>query len=91
MDDPRAKRPSAEAARFEDQGELARGGMAVVRALWDRLLGRRVALKELADDSAADAAAAFLEEARIMGGLDHPNILPVYDLQADAPAARRAC
>jgi len=85
MDDPRAKRPSAEAARFEDQGELARGGMAVVRALWDRLLGRRVALKELVDDSAADTAAAFLEEARIMGGLDHPNILPVYDLQADGP------
>jgi serine/threonine-protein kinase len=85
MDDPRAKRPPAGAARFEDHGEIARGGMGVVRALWDGLLGRRVALKELPAASDADTTAAFLDEARIMGGLDHPGIVPVYDLQHDAP------
>jgi serine/threonine protein kinase len=85
MDDPRARRSPAEAARFEDQGEIARGGMGMVRALWDRTLGRRVALKELPAGSVADTTAAFLEEARIMGGLDHPNILPVYDLQTGTP------
>jgi serine/threonine-protein kinase len=83
MDDPPAGRRPDDAARFEDQGEIARGGMGVVRALWDRLLGRRVALKELPDGSAPDTAAAFVEEAHIMGGLDHPNVLPVYDMQAD--------
>ena len=31
----------------------------------------------------------FVEEARIMGALDHPNILPVYDLQLDETGGAR--
>ncbi len=69
--------------RFEDQGEIARGGMGLVRAAWDTLLGRRIALKELWRESGPEAAAEFLDEARIMGALDHPNVLPVYDLVVD--------
>ena len=83
MDDLPASHQPDDAARFEDQGEIARGGMGVVRALWDRLLGRRVALKELPDGSDPETVAAFVEEAHIMGGLDHPNVLPVYDMRAD--------
>jgi eukaryotic-like serine/threonine-protein kinase len=82
MSEPRAGRPPG-AARFEDQGEIARGGMGSVHAIWDHLLERRAALKELWNEGDAQAAAQFVEEARIMGGLDHPNILPVYDLQVD--------
>jgi serine/threonine-protein kinase len=82
MSDSRASRPPA-AARFEDRGVIARGGMGSVHAIWDHLLGRRAALKELWQEGYAEAAAQFIEEARIMGALDHPNILPVYDLQVD--------
>jgi serine/threonine-protein kinase len=82
MSEPRAGRPPG-AARFEDRGEIARGGMGSVRAMWDHLLERRTALKELWNEGDAHATAQFVEEARIMGGLDHPNILPIYDLQVD--------
>lgn len=51
--------------------------------MWDHLLERRTALKELWNEGDAHATAQFVEEARIMGGLDHPNILPIYDLQVD--------
>src|SRR5262249_34940640 len=82
MSEPRAGRPP-DAVRFEDRGEIARGGMGSVHAMWDHLLERRTALKELWNEGDTKAAAQFVEEARIMGGLDHPNILPVYDLHVD--------
>jgi serine/threonine protein kinase len=82
MSEPRAHRRPA-ATRFEDRGQIARGGMGSVRAIWDHLLERQAALKELWKEGDAEAATQFVEEARIMGSLDHPNILPVYDLQVD--------
>jgi eukaryotic-like serine/threonine-protein kinase len=84
MSEPKAGKPQG-AARFEDRGQIARGGMGSVRAMWDHLLERRAALKEAWNEGDAQAMAQFVEEARIMGGLDHPNILPVYDLQVDEP------
>jgi len=86
MSEPKADRPPG-TARFEDRGQIARGGMGSVRAMWDHLLERRAALKEAWNEGDAQAIAQFVEEARIMGGLDHPNILPVYDLQVDEPGA----
>ena len=68
--------------RFEDRGQIARGGMGEVHAIWDHLLGRRVAQKTLWRGG-EPARLEFVQEARIMGSLDHPNILPVYDLQVD--------
>ncbi len=70
--------------RFSGGEEIARGGIGIIRALWDRLLGRRVALKELRPDGNPGDTARFLDEARIMGALDHPNVVPVYDLRSDA-------
>ncbi len=83
MSDPRAGDRPPGAARFEDRGEIARGGMGSVHAIWDHLLGRRAALKELWQEGDAGTTVQFVEEARIMGALDHPNVLPVYDLQID--------
>jgi serine/threonine-protein kinase len=57
--------------------------MGTVREIWDHLLGRRAALKELWREGDAGAMVQFMEEARIMGSLDHPNVLPVYDLQVE--------
>jgi len=66
--------------RYEDLGELGRGGMGVVRVTLDRVLRRRVAMKLIQQSAAsADLAEAFVEEAQITGQLDHPNIVPVHD------------
>src|SRR4029450_2645910 len=57
--------------------------MGTVREIWDHLLGRRAALEELWREGDAGAMVQFMEEARIMGSLDPPNVLPVYDLQVE--------
>ncbi len=60
-------------------GELGRGGMAAVFLAEDPALDRYVAIKAMAPSrSADDQAARFLQEARTVAGLSHPNIIPVY-------------
>lgn len=83
MIDPSDVSRPLDASRFEDRGEIDRGGRGVVHAIWDHILGRRLALKTLHRENEPDAVAEFVEEARTMGALDHPNVLPVYDIQAD--------
>ena len=63
--------------RYDDAGELGRGGMGEVRAAHDRRLGREVALKVLRVDSAAHEA-RLAREAEITARLEHPGIVPVY-------------
>jgi WD40 repeat protein len=70
--------------------ELGRGGIGRVFLTFDRTLGRDVAMKELlpelleqSDDEGYTErflATRFLREARITGQLEHPNIVPVYEL-----------
>jgi tetratricopeptide (TPR) repeat protein len=69
----------------------ARGGIGQVWLAHDDDLGRDVALKELLTTRSQHpvAVARFLEEARITGQLEHPNIVPVYEL-ARAGASGRA-
>ncbi len=77
---------SLEAASFEQRYEmrstLGAGGMGEVRLCRDRLVGRDVALKVMLPEVAAQASAAerFVREARVQGQLEHPAIVPVYDL-----------
>ncbi len=67
--------------RFELQGEIARGAMGRILAAWDLHLGRPVAIKVLKKASARDLEQIrFLEEAQVTGQLQHPNIMPVYEL-----------
>jgi PAS domain S-box-containing protein len=60
----------------------ASGGIGRVWLARDRDLGRDVALKELRPERAGQAAlgARFLQEARITGQLEHPGVVPVYEL-----------
>jgi len=63
-------------------GEIARGGMGVVLRGHDMDLGRDVALKVLAKELAdrPEVVQRFVEEAQIGGQLQHPGIVPVYEL-----------
>ena len=72
--------------RYTVDREIGRGGMAVVYLAEQGDLDRRVALKQLAGLHASDPAsvARFLYESRVTGGLQHPNIVTVYEyFQAD--------
>ncbi len=68
----------------------ARGGIGQVWVARDGDLGREVALKELLSEGNDNPAvvARFLEEAQITGQLQHPNIVPVYELAR--PADKKA-
>ncbi|MEE8468205.1 MAG: serine/threonine protein kinase, partial [Planctomycetota bacterium] len=63
-------------------GEIASGGMGAVMKAHDLDLGRDVALKVLHEKLASDPAILqrFVEEAQIGGQLQHPGIVPVYEL-----------
>jgi serine/threonine-protein kinase len=67
---------------FELLGEIGRGGMGVVYRARQARLGRTVALKMIRAAGMASAAEAerFRNEAAIVAQLDHPNIVPVYEV-----------
>lgn len=75
-----ARRPPA--ARLEIEARVASGGMGAIDVAVDRALDRRIAIKTLHAHLSHDEAAVrmFLREARLTGLLDHPHIVPVYDL-----------
>ena len=65
--------------RFELQGELARGGLGRVMRARDPRTGRVVALKEVLRPS-PDLIARFAREAMVTANLQHPAIVPVYEV-----------
>ncbi|MFO0953202.1 MAG: serine/threonine-protein kinase [Isosphaeraceae bacterium] len=75
---------TSEGRRFRVLRPHARGGLGAVFVAMDSELNREVALKQILDDRADDAASRqrFLVEAEITGGLEHPGIVPVYGLGA---------
>lgn len=66
---------------YEIGGEIARGGFGVVLFGTHRQLQRKVAIKLLPAEVAhdADMRHRFAAEARVMAGIDHPHVVPVYD------------
>lgn len=67
--------------RYDVLREVGRGGMAIVYLARQADLDRSVALKELAAFRAADPQALerFLQESRLAGSLNHPNVVTVHD------------
>jgi predicted Ser/Thr protein kinase len=66
---------------YDIQREVGRGGMGVVYLATDRRLGRRVALKVIVPELAADPQfrQRFEREARVAATLEHPHVVPVYE------------
>src|SRR6476661_8147438 len=60
---------------------IGRGGMGVVYLAEHLRLGRKVAIKILSPELARDDAIRrrFIRESRLAAGLEHPNIVPVFD------------
>jgi CRP-like cAMP-binding protein len=72
--------------RLVDEGEIATGGMASVHRVVDQQIGRTLAMKvftEALTRADEEAALRFVQEGQINGQLDHPNIVPVYQLALD--------
>ncbi|MGD8859729.1 MAG: serine/threonine-protein kinase [Myxococcales bacterium] len=80
---PPGRTPVDVRGRYEDLGTIARGGMATVRRVFDRWILRQVALKRRGRGGHLELA-RFVEEVQITGQLDHPNIVPVHDVELDA-------
>jgi serine/threonine-protein kinase len=74
--------PEQAGNRYQLQGEIARGGMGAVLRGRDVDLGRNLAIKVLLEKHARrpEVARRFLEEAQIGGQLQHPGVVPVYDV-----------
>ena len=73
-----------ELAGYRLRGVLGRGGMSVVYEAENPRLGSTVALKVLAPELATNDLfrARFLRESRIAASLNHPNVIPIYDMGA---------
>jgi tetratricopeptide (TPR) repeat protein len=74
------------AGRYSLRERIGSGGMASVWLAEDTRLGRPVAVKRLADGLADDPAflARFRREATVAASLSHPNLVGVFDFDADA-------
>ena len=74
--------PEQTGDRYQLQGEIARGGMGAVLRGRDVDLGRDLAVKVLLEKyvDRPEVARRFIEEAQIGGQLQHPGVVPVYDI-----------
>jgi tRNA A-37 threonylcarbamoyl transferase component Bud32 len=68
--------------RYVFRQTLGAGGMGEVQLCHDTVVGREVALKIMRADPGEnmDALQRFLREARVQGQIEHPSVVPVYDL-----------
>jgi eukaryotic-like serine/threonine-protein kinase len=80
--------------RYEIIGVLGQGAMGVVYKARDPLLDRIVAIKTinmaLEQEEMAEYKARFEQEARAAGGLNHPNVITIYDIASSGDIAYMA-
>lgn len=73
------------ADRYEIVGKVGAGGMSDVYKAKDHILGRFVAIKVLKQEFSEDRnfVAKFRSEAQSAAGLEHPNIVNIYDVGSE--------
>ena len=73
--------PTSQITGYRIEARVGRGGMGEVYRAVQLNLGRRVALKVLAPELAADDRfrRRFLRESRVAASIDHPSIIPIYE------------
>ncbi len=78
--------PDGSSSEYELNELLARGGMGQVYSARQTSLDRLIALKMIAPDNSnlQQAREDFLSEAVVTGNLEHPNIIPIYDVAVNA-------
>ncbi len=71
--------------RYEIIGKVGAGGMSDVYKAKDHILGRVVAIKELKQEFSEDInfVTKFRTEAQSAAGLEHPNIVNIYDVGSE--------
>ena len=71
--------------RYEILDRVGAGGMSDVYKAKDHILGRIVAIKELKSEFSEDASfvTKFRTEAQSAAGLEHPNIVNIYDVGSE--------
>src|SRR5262245_40038198 len=74
--------PGDPGSRYTEQAVLGVGGMGKILLAHDARIGRDVAVKQLRGDRelTAEERSRFLREAQVQGQLEHPSIVPVYDI-----------
>lgn len=75
-----SEEPASQSQRYIIGSQLGKGGAGRVFRAYDRTLQRVVALKVPLTASNTFSAPNFDTEARTTGMLEHPNIIPVYDM-----------
>jgi serine/threonine-protein kinase len=80
---PNAEKPHGSLPGYTVSELIGRGGMGEVLLAHDDEIGRDVAVKRIHRQQGDDALLRFLREARIQARLEHPGIVPVYEIGHD--------
>lgn len=70
-------------SRYVTESILGEGGMGEVLLVHDQSIERQVAMKRLKPLENRTAHLRFIEEAKIIGQLEHPSIVPIHDVGVD--------
>ena len=86
LPDKVSPQPGTQFGRYRLVERAGVGGMSEVWKAEDTTLHRTVAVKVILTPIADDATyrERFLREARLVAGLEHPNVLPVYDFGTES-------
>jgi serine/threonine protein kinase/formylglycine-generating enzyme required for sulfatase activity len=68
--------------KYTIKNEIGRGGLGRVMMAIDNDVGRPVAIKFISGGTAVDDVERFRRESMVTGRLEHPHIVPVYDIGA---------
>ena len=76
------KFPLVDEERYRIERILGEGGMGRVYSVYDAILGRHLAMKEMSSEMLGNQnfEYRFIKEAQVMGSLQHPSIISVHDI-----------